>query len=181
LSKRIDKSFSRWIEVCKENCKRFIKVKSNKNVSSQLVSGKLSEKTIKKERKQTYKANDKIAYLNKINHPNYNPFSPLFKADDKGKSRTATMADDLARKRFLAAMNGDYNDDIPQQTTTTINSNHVNELETRMVNDTTDEMIQEDIQVQPSTEGKPSDKNSTNDNAEFLVQTSDRYAPQNLT
>jgi hypothetical protein len=105
-------SISDWIDVSKENCKRFTKVYSTKKVRSERVSQTLIKKPeteIKKARRKTYLANDKLAYHNKINHPNYNYFSPLTDAETKAKPRSATMADEAARQRFMKAMNGDYN------------------------------------------------------------------------
>jgi hypothetical protein len=88
-------SISDWIDVCKENCKRFTNIPSKENVNSKNVSKIL----IKKQRRQHYMGNDKLTYHNKIITQNYNPFSPLFEAEIKGKVRSSTMADDIARHR----------------------------------------------------------------------------------
>jgi hypothetical protein len=58
-----------------------------------------------------------IAYQNKINHPNYNPFIPLFEEEIKGKGRSVTMDDQIARQRFLKATNDDYHEDNTKTTT----------------------------------------------------------------
>jgi hypothetical protein len=104
--------FSTWLKVFKENCKRFTKVNLRKKVKQQTIFEQepqtISERELKKERRRTYLDNDRLAYFKKINNPNYNPFSPLNDAEDKAKPRSATMADDIARTRFLKAMNGDY-------------------------------------------------------------------------
>jgi hypothetical protein len=83
-----------WIDVCRENCRRFTKVASRNQPKKNVLSEKISEQTKKKERRQTYLANDKQALYDKVNHPNYNPFSPLLEAEEKGRVETVETMDE---------------------------------------------------------------------------------------
>jgi hypothetical protein len=140
-------SISEWIKVCKENCKRFTKAATTEKVNKQIVS----EIVFKKKRRTNYIANDKIAYLNKINHPNYNPFSPLFEEQVKGKRKSAIMDDETARQRFFKAMNGDYNDTTISTTTTTNKDIPIEQTEPPLPMDTKDPITQETTTVTPAT------------------------------
>jgi hypothetical protein len=180
------RSINEWIDVCKENCKRFIKVQSKKKVISQPIT----EILIKKARRKSYKDNDKLLYQNKINHPNYNPFSPLFEDEIKGKPRSATMADEIARKRFLKAMNGNYADDPTEpspttndnpSSTATNNDNQANHSDASTTVDTTDPTSLETNQASPAIADVASGKKRTTNIDDLLASVSDTHAPKHLT
>jgi hypothetical protein len=170
-------SLSSWVRVCKENCKRFTKLPSKEKVSQQ----NISETLRKKQRRQTYMANDKLVYLNKINHPNYNPFSPLFEAEIKGKPRTATMDDAIAHQRFLKAMNGNYDADVnppPQTVNNDIQANQSN-IQTPM--ETMETTTQTLNQMAPANIGVASGTQHPMENEILLQPVSDTHAPKHLT
>jgi hypothetical protein len=170
-------SLNEWIKVCKVNCKRFTKIQLTKKVNKQIVS----EIEIKKERRANYMAKDKQTYLDKINHPNYNPFSPLFEKEIKGKTRSATMADDIARQRFLKAMNGDYNDHTIPTNTMSNKEEQLHHTDIPKTTDTRDPPIQEASNVTPAITETTHGTTVTTANKALLVQVSDTHAPVNLT
>jgi hypothetical protein len=171
-------SIRNWLNICTENCKRFTKVPLKKKVRQQTISKIL----IKKERRKTYLANDRIAYYNKINHPNYNPFSPLFEAE--AKPRSTTMADETARTRFLKAMNGNYDEptklplppiihhehvhqsDPPSPPI--IHHEHVNQPDLLPAMDSTITPTRDTNQIDPTQEGATSGKYNTTKNEDLF-------------
>jgi hypothetical protein len=186
-------TINNWLEVCKENCKRFTKVPLQKKVKQQPTS----EILIKKERRKTYLANDRIAYFNTINHPNYNPFSPLFEAETKPKPRSNTMADETERTRFLKAMNGNFDEPtkLPQPpiiphddanqlelpSPSNIHHEHVNQKDSSPAMDSMTTPTQDTNQVVPTKEGATSGKHNTTNNEDLLELASKIYAPRQLT
>jgi hypothetical protein len=170
-------SLSEWVKVCKENCKRFTKTQSTKKVNKQIHS----EIIAKKERRANYIANDKLAYMNKISHPNYNPFSPLFEGKLKRKTSTATMDDETARQRFFKAMNGDYNETAILTPTHTNKETQINHTEQTLTMDTTDPIVLEANTVAPAITDATSGTTTITKHDELLAQVSDTYAPVNLT
>jgi hypothetical protein len=172
---------SDWIDVCKENCKRFTKVQQKKNVRTEIISKTL----LKKERRKTYLANDKLAYFNKVNHPNYNPFSPLFDAEAKGSPRSVTMEDEIARARFLKVMNGEFDDDdddnINSTTPTTKTNNNANYTESSALIEDKDTPLNETNQVELADKAATSGKKHIIENEAILALISETHAPRNLT
>jgi hypothetical protein len=151
----------------------------------QLATGSKSAKQhangLLKSHQRKTSANNLFPKFEKVNHPNYNPFYPLFEEELKGKPRAATMSDEIDRQRFLKAMNGDFDDDDDPSTLPLNNNTLTNQEHSTSPITTTDTTIRDTNQAEPAIADSTSGNKNNNDNAYFLAQELATHAPKNLT
>jgi hypothetical protein len=174
---------SDWMNVRRKKDKR----SEGEILKETLIKENKTPKLSKRELKQQQIDNANEAYANKINHPNYNPFSPL--SDEADKVDPASMTDIEMRNQLRKVLEDDdepptINSNNNDNNSTTPNTNHV-PTNSMQVDDT----LERPTPTVPPTTLAPTNKDSTEQPVQpntiqsypFLAKVSDLYLPKNLT
>jgi hypothetical protein len=152
--------------------KKYVKHSAKPQTTENLSSSNNSEKLSRFERSKLIKKQKQQAYYDRLNHPNYNHYSPLSEKFVINKKGNSNMVNTLARINFRTMLDSATNAAKAKPLSkTSINENTKPNADTEQTN----------IQTQDNQLPTSETATTTSSTEGYLQLVSNKYAPKNLT